>query len=128
MFGQQWFESALRLLLLPPAFIQTTPFSFFTRGNNDRPWRTAEPTIFSQKNSLTHISTLKGVNRKIFGEKFVSFVCNLLRRGYLSILGLGGDMGQRKENIYSNQAQRSGDFMHQKWRIYGNYDTNTEHS
>jgi hypothetical protein len=54
MFGQQWFESALRLLLLPPAFIQTTLFSFFTRGNNDRPWRAAEPTIFSQKNTLTH--------------------------------------------------------------------------
>src|SRR5216683_3626233 len=29
------------------------------------------------------------------------------------------DMCQQKKNKNSNQAQRSGDFMRQKWRIYG---------
>jgi len=76
MFGQQWFESALRLLLLPPAFIQTTPFSFFTRGNNDRPWRTAEPTIFSQKNVLTHIITENSLSKVISERKEPCFVLN----------------------------------------------------
>jgi hypothetical protein len=28
-------------------------------------------------------------------------------------------MCQQKKNKNSNQAQRSGDFMRQKWRIYG---------
>jgi hypothetical protein len=36
----------------------------------------------------------------------------------------GEDMCQQKKNKNSNQAQRSGDFMRQKWRIYGLSDNN----
>src|SRR6266536_5831039 len=36
------------------------------------------------------------------------------------------DMCQQKKNKNSNQAQRSGDFMRQKWRIYGLSDNATD--
>jgi hypothetical protein len=92
MFGQQWFESALRLLLLPPAFIQTTPFSFFTRGNNDRPWRTAEPTIFSQKNNLTHNLASFRLEPRREARFPMVFCSRRIRRGYEPIWDSGEDM------------------------------------
>ena len=50
-------------------------------------------------------------------------MCDFLGQVYGSISSLGKDMRQEKANKYSNQAQSAGDFMRQKWRIYGNCDS-----
>jgi hypothetical protein len=63
-----------------------------------------------------------GLSNGFFESSKALFVSKYFRAVYASILDLGEDMCQERENGYSNQTQFLDEGMRQEWRNYGDSD------